>query len=74
MNLQDKSWRALGLLGLALTAGAIRFGEDLQAPRELAFAATHPHNEVRTRRCVQHFDPAWFGDCLAPEPRLAAGR
>ena len=74
MKLQERSWRALGLLGLALTAGAIRFGEDVQSPREFAFQAAPAVGEREAVRCGERFDPAWFGECLQPERRLVASR
>jgi hypothetical protein len=74
MKLQERSWRALGLLGLALTAGAIRFGEEVQSPREFTFQSMPAIAEREAVQCGERFDPTWFGECLQPERRLVASR
>ena len=70
MNDKQKSWRALGLLALAMTAGAIRLGD---APEDAVFAAASPVDSVDAR-CDARLDPTWFEDCLDPEAVYIASR
>jgi hypothetical protein len=73
MNDQRKSWQALGLLGLALTAGAIRLGDKGEERTMTAFS-TAPVSAERAARCDARLDPAWFEACLDPESPRLAGR
>lgn len=73
MNDKQKSWRALGLLALAMTAGAIRFGEAGEDASMGSFIATSPA-AASAADCDARFDPAWFDDCLDPEATRIAGR
>jgi hypothetical protein len=72
MNDKQKSWRALGLLALAMTAGAIRVGEGTDDGAMSPFTTARPSVETATR-CDARLDPAWFDDCLDPEATRIAG-
>lgn len=72
MNDKQKSWRALGLLALAMTAGAIRLGDGDETRGGSIFVTASPAGEAA--RCDARLDPAWFDDCLDPEIGRIAGR
>ena len=73
MNDKQKSWRALGLLALALTAVAIRLGDGTEDAALVPFT-TAPPSSTSSTDCDARLDPAWFDDCLDPEATRIAGR
>jgi hypothetical protein len=75
MRNQERSWWYFGLLALALTAGAIRFGEDAReyrGPAAIALPQQTPPPLSDPAICEKRLDPAWFGECLPSPPRLLA--
>ena len=72
MNAEPKSWKYLGLLALALTAGAVRWEADLTERRGAAgFHASGIEPEAAPPACSR-LDAGWLGECTRPDVVLAA--
>ena len=68
----QKSWRYLGVLALALTAGAVRFEEDKQ-DAQLGVFHSEPRQAIEPAPdCTAQLDPAWLGECTHPKAALLA--
>jgi hypothetical protein len=72
MKAERKSWRYLGLLALALTAGAVRWEADLTEQRGAAgFHASGIEPDAAPLVCSR-LDPGWLSECTRPDVVLAA--
>ena len=72
MKAESKSWKTLGLLALALTAGAVRWETDLIERRGAAgFYATGEEPDAAPRGCSR-LDAGWLGECTRPDVVLAS--
>lgn len=69
MNTEPKSWKYLGLLALALTAGAVRWEADLSDRRGMA-GFTAAGGATETAAC-DRLDAGWLGECTRPDVVLA---
>lgn len=72
MKAESKSWKYLGLLALALTAGAVRWEADLGERRGAAgFNAAGSEAAAAPLACSR-LDAGWLGECTHPEVVLAS--
>ena len=72
MKSESKSWKYLGLLALALTAGAVRWEADLIEQRGAAgFSASGADADAAPRGCSR-LDAGWLGECTRPDVVLAS--
>ena len=68
----EKSWRTLGVLALALTAGAVRFEEDRQDDQMGIFRTESSQAIAPATDCTTRLDPAGISDCTHPQAALLA--
>ena len=72
MNAEPKSWKYLGLLALALTAGAVRWETDLHERQGAAgFHASGTDTDAAPQAC-RRLDAGWLSECTHPEVVLAS--
>jgi hypothetical protein len=72
MKSESKSWKTLGLLALALTAGAVRWESDLAEQRGAAgFHAAGEEPEAAPLGC-NRLDAGWLSECTRPDVALAS--
>jgi hypothetical protein len=72
MKSESKSWKYLGLLALALTAGAIRWETDLVEQRGAAgFYASGAESDAAPPGCGR-LDAGWLSECTRPDVVLAS--
>ena len=72
MKSESKSWKYLGLLALALTAGAVRWESDQVERRAAAgFHASGDEPGAAARAC-HRLDAGWLSECTRPDVVLAS--
>ena len=72
MKSESKSWKTLGLLALAFTAGAVRWEADLVERQGAAgFYATGEEPDAAPSGCSR-LDAGWLSECTRPDAVLAS--
>lgn len=72
MKSQNKSWKYLGLLALALTAGAVRWETDLFERRgAVGFYASGAQPQAASPDC-HRLDARWLSECTPLDVVLAS--
>ena len=72
MKSESKSWKYLGLMALALTAGAVRWESDQVEMRGAAgFSASGDESAAAPQAC-HRLDAGWLGECTRPDVVLAS--